>query len=666
MFRASIPPVNEGRLRRAAGIGLGTVAMGLVLRTYIGLVMPLPPDWWWLALVSGLGQDLAVASALTLVGMMPWRVARIAEGALATVILCAFALWAEAVVYFGHPPRRAELSVGLQSDMLVKSWDVRLVVRLAIFLAVFAAAALLASRVLTRSPSRSLCLVVCATVVLAIGAAMLLRPTPAADAFRNPVFTFVDFASEKRGGGGSSWRKPTARPGRLTAVRELAPQIPARAYVSADFPLAHRRVSEGRGESLLPAGLKPNVVFLVMEGVRAHEVGAYGGTVPGLTPNIDRLSARGVRVDRAYSPGTLTPEGELALWYGLLALPNSLVVTDWPRTRLGGLPEALRAAGWRSFLWIHNSEQTFYREAEFYLPRGFRIIDGRDFPEDDPATNWGKSDRVLMQRALVALDRLPEPFAAMVLTISNHHPFQVPPDARSTLDLRLPERRGYEWVTGFPAKLWHHTVPMLRTVHYTDEAVGAFFDSARGREWFGRTIFVLTSDHGLPVVPLEGMTSAHQFSELRHRVPLIFLGPSLPEGHVVPGPASLADVPSTLLGLARVDGVRAGVGADLMDPDAESHDRPVIAWDNEARRVTVVTKRFVYHATLGPETRPGAVSLQDEELHEAAAPPGRSPDVASREPLALEAHRRLAGIYLDLYPSVVTGGRSGTPPPPTR
>ncbi len=58
-----------------------------------------------------------------------------------------------------------------------------------------------------------------------------------------------------------------------------------------------------------------------------------------------------------------------------------------------GLPEMLRGLGWRSFLWIHNSDQNFYRRDRFYLPRGFRIIDGKDFPIREPRTNWGFSDR---------------------------------------------------------------------------------------------------------------------------------------------------------------------------------------------------------------------------------------------------------------------------------
>jgi hypothetical protein len=33
-----------------------------------------------------------------------------------------------------------------------------------------------------------------------------------------------------------------------------------------------------------------------MEGVRAHELGAWGGTVRGVSPNLDRLAAEGALV----------------------------------------------------------------------------------------------------------------------------------------------------------------------------------------------------------------------------------------------------------------------------------------------------------------------------------------------------------------------------------
>jgi len=116
---------------------------------------------------------------------------------------------------------------------------------------------------------------------------------------------------------------------------------------------------------------------------------------------------------------------------------------------------------------------------------------------------------------------------------------------------------------------------MLRTLHYTDEAIGYFFELARKQPWYARTVFVLTGDHGLPIAPLDGLRTFHRFIELRHRVPLIIFSPLLQGGKVVPGPASQIDLLPTLSGLFGVKGDQTGLGRDLLDP-ATAHALAVL------------------------------------------------------------------------------------------
>jgi arylsulfatase A-like enzyme len=418
-----------------------------------------------------------------------------------------------------------------------------------------------------------------------------------------------------------------------SAVSEGA-SLPAFRPISApSAAVAAARPSQAprpAGAPRAPAGLKPNVVFVVMEGVRAAELGAWGG-LPGLAPTLDDLANRGVRVARAYSPGTHTPEGELALWYGLLASPRHLVLTDAPSEPGDGLPEILRRAGWRSFLWVHDGDQTFYRRDRFYPARGVRLIDGRDFDPGLPRTNWGFSDKALAQVAVRALDRLEEPFAAMALTVSNHHPFQVPADATTSFEPPQLSRGGFVSVPGLPELLGLHTGGMLKTIHYTDEAVGDFFRAAASRPWYARTVFVLCGDHGLPVAPLDGTPSPARFAELRHHVPLIFFSPLLAGGVTLDAPASLADVPATLLGFFGIPGL-LGDGRDLFAPP----HAPAIAWDDEGRAATAVSSRFTYHAVL--EARPDGLAATHETLFAAADRDGDT-DLSEREPGALAALR---------------------------
>ena len=606
----------------AEGFGAAALAFGLAVRVRLLIASPLPPTEPIRWLLAGAVDDLALLAAgatllLLLLRKRP-REAAAAFLALAFLVAILTFLWSELLLYFGHPPRRTEFAVGWDASFLTKSLDAGLALRAALVLAALAGAAALSARRARRAPPR---LGARSLAILALSAcALAALPLPVHQRLtsRHPLLALPGLLHEpapvRTNGGAPLFRRLATSGASATRAPEAAGPRAA-------------------GAPLVPAGLKPNIVFLLLEGVRSEELGAWGG-LKGLSPHLDDLARHGVRVDRAFSPGTHTPEGELALWYGLLASPRSLILTEEPDLPRHGLPEILARAGWKSFLWIHNGDQTFYRRDRFYPARGFRMIDGRDFDSTEPRTNWGYSDRALMRAAVRAFDRLEEPFAAMALTVSNHHPFQVPADASTSFEPPETAHGGFVTVPGLSRVLGLHTGPMLRTIHYTDEAVGSFFDLARSRPWFQRTIFVISGDHGLPIAPLSGTPTAHHFASLRHQVPLVFFSPLLAGGLSLEGPASLADVPATLLGLLGT-GQSVGDGRDLFAQ--EPAGRPVIAWDDEGRTVTAATRDFVYHATLTPDSG-GNLRAGDESLFSAADTAGAN-DLAPREPGAVARFR---------------------------
>lgn len=659
------PAVSRRFILTAA---LGGVLFGLLVRLRIHLASPLPSTqparWFLLGILEDMGVLLLAAAAAA--AFARGRVARLVPRAFGAFVLawclCAFLL-AEVIVYFGHPPRAEDLSIAASPSFWRFSIGPAELARAAA--AVVATLLLLAAaaRMAARGRPAGVSPGALATFGMAALALVILPlPVDLAATARNPAFAAATLSRSIAGGHAPGGPRATAPSAPLTAIRTITGNPSRRRFLDPGFPLAYRPAERSAAAPRLPPGVRPNIVFFVMEGVRAHEVGAYGSTVPGVTPNLDALAAQGTRFDGVWSPGTHTPEGELALWYGLLAVPHE-IVTLQPRVSMTGLPEILRRAGWRSFLWIHDSDQTFFGEDRFFLPRGFRMIDGRDFDPGEPRTNWGFSDLTLARRAALALDRMEEPFAAMVLTISNHHPFQLPSDAKTRLDVPAAEETGSFRLPGWRSLVGRQTVPMLRTVHYTDEALGDFFDRIRPRPWFSRTVFVVVSDHGLPVAPLGGVSSLHRFVELRHGVPWILYSPLLPAGPAVPGPSSLADVPPTLLGFLGVRLPASGVGCDRLDPAACDPERPVFSWNEEGEMLTIATASRVYHAVFASERVSGGAggSPGEEMLFAGHADPEGRRDLSLSEPERVREFRKLARTYLEVYPWLVSNGRSGVP-----
>jgi arylsulfatase A-like enzyme len=647
-----------------------SAAAGAAVRWRVETHEPLPPAHPAAWFASGLAQDVAVAALFAAVLLIFARTAareaaaRLLLGAGLVAAAAAHFAFAEAVIFFGHPPRWEDLAIGLDPTFLASTATGSLLrlflLSLSAAVAVVGALAFLSRRATTSRASAGRL----ALLALASGAAAVaLSPFDRDGTGRQPLVALLVAYRERLPPGHGLVFEPT-KDLTETSVRELVPFVPPGDFLDARFPLARRAPESAREGSRLAAPAPPNIVFFVLEGLQAQEVGAYGGRPAGLTPNLDRLGREGVRFDRAYSNGTHTPEGELALWYGVLPDPYSHIITDHPGSALTGLPELLTASGWKTLLWMYGGDiGNFYRRDRFYPRRGFRIIERKDFSPGQAETSWGYSDMAVARKAAAVLDNAAEPFAAMVLTVTNHHPFVVPTDG-SPLPWQPGLSAGFLRLPGSSEEFTAGFVPLLDTSHYSDEAVGEFLRLSRGKPWFRRTLFVFTGDHGLALASVRRGMTPHQWEELRHRVPLILYSPLLPGGRVVAGPVSHADMMPTLLDLAGVGLPRAGAGAALLDPPRTDPARPIVTWSAEGGTVSVVTASRIYHAVVPREPPPPGhpIRVESEWLVDPAADPAGARNLASSEPEKVAAMRRLARVYMQVYPWLLVQGRSGNPP----
>lgn len=639
----------------------------LALRLLLDARLPLPstePLPW---LAAGVVEDVAVAGfvAALLLALGRWargeRWVRPLFGGFAVFLLGTEVVWSKVLTFFGQPPSREELLAGMNLSFVRASTRGLALAGTMLFLLLFCLLLWTWGRRVRNADRAWSTVPRLLSLAFLAGAAAVFTPISIhrREMTHNPPVALASIwqqASESEAESKFSFRPPWYDP---AAIRELAPTRPRREYLDANFPLAHRAPARSASAPKLPAGLRPNIVFVLLESIRAEEFGAYRGNPPGVTPNLDRLAREGILVEQAYSAGLQTTDAELALWYGIVPNPYTSIISEEPHARLTGLPEILRASGWRSFLWIHNGDQNFYHRDRFFRPRGFQLIDGRDFPVTDPRTGWGYSDRSLAARAVKALNRASEPFAAEVLTVSNHHPFQVPRDAGSHFALLPGPMSGV--LSFLNPQSTDRLSRMLQTVHYTDEAVGDFFRMAASRPWFSRTIFVIGGDHGLSILPYQrSIETLPALTELRHRIPLILYSPLLAPARV-PGPASQADVPETILGLTGIQLPRAGIGRDLLDPDQFDPGHPVILWSAPGRIVTLVDRRRMYQASVPDEpSLTASVLLSGEDLLD--SPVGRNDwNLLREQPEMAKKYREIVEDYAQIYPWLLFSGRSGAP-----
>src|SRR5262249_28226484 len=138
---------------------------------------------------------------------------------------------------------------------------------------------------------------------------------------------------------------------------------------------------------------------------------------------------------------------------------------------------------------LYGGASNFDNMRGFFLNNGFtRVIDEPSF--DSPAFHgtWGVSDEDLMRKAHETfVAHGDQPFFALVLSTSNHPPFEYPPG-------RVPV------VAGEP--------PLHGAIRYADYAIGELFRLAKTADYFRRTVFLVVADHdtrvyGAGLVPIQ-------------------------------------------------------------------------------------------------------------------------------------------------------------------
>jgi phosphoglycerol transferase MdoB-like AlkP superfamily enzyme len=323
-------------------------------------------------------------------------------------------------------------------------------------------------------------------------------------------------------------------------------RLPPSAFTHDDIPFLHRQPSHA------PRARPLNLVILLEESLGAGFVGALGG-LP-LTPNLDALANEGLFFTNLFATGTRTIRGIEATVSGFLPTPASGVVKL-------GLAQAdfftaaalLRRHGYATE-FIYGGQSNFDNMRGFFLNNGFeRVIDESTFTNPAFRGIWGVSDEDLVRRAnetFVAHGR--RPFFAVLLSTSNHAPFEFPPGR-----IQLFEE---------PANTSHNAIK------YADHAIGELFRLAKQEAYWSDTLFLVVADHDRRVFGKDLVPVTH------FHVPALVIGPGVTPAHY-DGLASQVDLLPTLLDLMGLDVESPLIGRDLVGVPASEPGHAFMQYD---------------------------------------------------------------------------------------
>ncbi|HZZ43461.1 MAG TPA: LTA synthase family protein, partial [Tepidisphaeraceae bacterium] len=277
----------------------------------------------------------------------------------------------------------------------------------------------------------------------------------------------------------------------------------------------------------------PNVVLVIMESFSARFCGA-AGSPEDLTPNFSRIAADGILFDHAFSGGIHTHQGIFCTMLGFPNLPGHeyLLEQELGKQLFSSLPAVFHSQGYRT-LFLYNGNFAWDNMRGFFQKQGVDTFIGTsDFINPSRRDKvWGVADQDVFDRANQEFDRADQtgkPFFSVILTLSNHIPFDLPDP--------LP----------FPRTTDHGDLNRrLDALRYADWSIGRFIDQAKKLPYFNNTLFVFVGDHGFHVDPV--LTETHL---LFHHVPLLFYSPNLlPSPSVNHTPSGQTNIAPTIIGL---------------------------------------------------------------------------------------------------------------------
>ncbi|QQE13710.1 sulfatase [Planctomycetota bacterium] len=371
----------------------------------------------------------------------------------------------------------------------------------------------------------------------------------------------------------------------------------------------------GQGEVMGAEGsggevVRPNVLMLAVDDWNDW-LPALGDN-RAITPNLDRLAARGVTMANGHSPAVYSAPSRTALMTGMNATTTGIYhdqifyvadpsIEDLPRyfkkhgyKTVGAgkiyhhMPGCIDMRSWDEyFVWNPVNKKNGW-SYEAWAPKTGLL------PKELPVSEVGKNilskgvSKVMpthwMDFGVMPNDLEPkmadtittdfgakflkekhvDPFFLAVGIYAPHKPNYVPEkyfDLYPLNKIEVPEfgpsdPTGNQWteklhkvITETPDGAKKEIQAYLAAISYADAQLGKVLDSLEASEYFENTIVVLWSDHGYHHGEHHRWMKHTQWQRTSH-VPFIWAGPGIAKGEKVEGTRSLLDIYPTLVSMA--------------------------------------------------------------------------------------------------------------------
>ncbi|HKQ97048.1 MAG TPA: sulfatase [Candidatus Polarisedimenticolia bacterium] len=432
----------------------------------------------------------------------------------------------------------------------------------------------------------------------------------------------------------------------------------------------------------------PNILLVTVDTLRPDHLGAAG--YPRATsPHIDGLALRGVRFSQAVTAAGRTVQSFPSILTGVIPPTHGLRYEGQSHELLAGrttLTGVLRKAGYDTFAVTQGLNVGLHRDFAIYDPDIY--LD----PQGNKVRVPTRNDREASAKALQWLRGRrdhKEPFFLWLRYNAPHWPYDPPapyaemfdPDYHGAHTFNEEARPGVErgdiifGKTRLPAREVEHAVAHYDgEVAYADAALGDLLAGIEGLGAFGRTIVLVTADHGESLGEHDYFFEHGAYLyEPTVRVPLIITAPGrLPEGRTVASLARTIDIAPTLIDLAGLPIPKEMEGRSLVRRARGEEDGPAPpAYSESGRNFYRENPRQYVEGIAGKwrmmrDDRYKLLMIPKEpapewELYDLAEDPGETKNVVATLPAETE---RLKAVLMRIVAADPGRDDRGEPPLP--
>ena len=373
---------------------------------------------------------------------------------------------------------------------------------------------------------------------------------------------------------GSAWLAPRAA-GFGRVVRRTLPVL---ALLPLLGGMAMRLAPGIRSGGSTPSELAkntPNILLIVLDTVRAIELGLYG-LMPSTSPSIDGFAQEGVVFEQAFSTAPWTGPSHASLFTGRNAGELSI---DWERPldrRFPTLAEVLRDAGYAT---VGVTANRYYTSLETGLARGFDRYEDSHLNLEralllprltrEAVSTWRKlthapeavdlsrvkAERINRQFLRWAGGRPERPFFAFLNYFDAHAPYRAPePHWSRFVSEKLPNGVAFSSSQARAQRKAYQAA-----ISHLDEELGRLLNDLLVGGVLENTLVIITADHGEEFMEHGVIGHGHSLYTQSVRVPLIMVWPGhIPAGVRVREPVSLDRVAATVMDLIERPGPFTG------------------------------------------------------------------------------------------------------------